>query len=143
MKGVKRLSLMLVASVMAIITLWGGTGTPKVQLVRPGKAERRWVQAVFAHWPAHTPVRVDVFGGSIAAGWVDNAGGYIDRALRGWAAASGIHVRLLVRAVPGMAIVDMRTKFNQIVTKTKPNWVILSWGGLNDAVAHKIGRAHV
>ncbi len=102
----------------------------------PTVANRSVALAMFRTWRWNAPVRVDVFGGSIAAGWVDTKGGYISRALRGWARLSHVHVALAHRADPGMSIMQMSSRFSAVIAQTRPNWVILSWGGLNDAVDH-------
>lgn len=82
-------------------------------------------------WPQ---VRVAVFGGSIAAGWDDNEGGYINRALRALSANDRVRYTVVRQAVPGMAIGQMSAKFTSVLEKYRPGLVILSWGGLNDAV---------
>ncbi|MHB1628388.1 MAG: SGNH/GDSL hydrolase family protein [Bacilli bacterium] len=102
----------------------------------PTIANRKTALVMFHSWRWNAPVRVDVFGGSIAAGWVDTKGGYISRALRGWAQQSHVHVALEHRADPGMSIMQMGSRFSAVIAQTRPNWVILSWGGLNDAVDH-------
>ena len=102
----------------------------------PASTDRKVALAMFHSWIWNTPVRVDVFGGSIAAGWVDTKGGYINRALRAWAEQSHVHVALEQRAVPGMSIMQMGSRFSAVIRQTRPDWVILSWGGLDDAVAH-------
>ncbi len=100
----------------------------------PTIADRKVALAMFRSWMWGAPVRVDVFGGSIAAGWVDTKGGYISRALRSWAHQSQVHVVLEHRADPGMSIIQMSRQFSTVIKQTRPDWVVLSWGGLNDAV---------
>ena len=82
-------------------------------------------------WPQ---IRVAVFGGSIAAGWDDNEGGYIARALRAMSANDQVQYTIVKNAVPGTAIGQMNGRFTPVLVKYRPSLVILSWGGLNDAV---------
>ena len=81
------------------------------------------------------PVRVAVFGGSIAAGWVDpRGGGYIRRALRSLTQTTGISYEIVRNAVPGMSAGALKGRFLEILRTLRPAVVVLSWGGLDDAV---------
>ena len=83
------------------------------------------------NWPQ---IRVAVFGGSIAAGWDDTQGGYIARAMRALSVNDHVQYTIVKKAVPGMAIGQMSDKFTSVLEQYRPSLVILSWGGLNDAV---------
>ncbi len=123
------------AAAVAAVVVWRVNVHPPV---RVGKAAAPPPQVPVASLPAAASgwpqVRVAVFGGSIAAGWDDNEGGYIARALRAMSVYDHVAYTIVKKAVPGMAIGQMQGEFSSVLAKYRPGLVILSWGGLNDAV---------
>lgn len=83
-------------------------------------------------------VIVMTVGSSVAAGWGDapGAGGYLARAFESLSHRQGVHYQILSWAIPGMTVVDAAKHFKDWLSHAKPNLVVISWGGLDDAVAH-------
>lgn len=74
-------------------------------------------------------------GGSVAYGWDDTkqGGGYLARAFRSLSSAGGTRYSIANRAVIGANAIQMATRYPQWLNAVKPNVVVISWGGLNDA----------
>lgn len=83
-------------------------------------------------------VTVMTVGSSVAAGWGDapGAGGYLARAFETLSRRQGVHYEILSWAIAGMTVVDAARHFKNWLVHAKPNVVVISWGGMDDAVAH-------
>jgi acyl-CoA thioesterase-1 len=77
-------------------------------------------------------------GSSIAAGWGDlpGMGGYLVRGFASFSTDTGVTYEVVSRAIPGQTAVEAVPRFERWLREIKPNIVVISWGGMDDAVAH-------
>lgn len=91
--------------------------------------------------------RVMTLGGSIAKGWMDTGwqnwrhgwhGGYLLRGFEALSKASGIRYTVFDRTIVGANATQMNTlykgKYTLWLRTVHPQIVVISWGGLNDAL---------
>lgn len=96
---------------------------------------------------SHQVERVMTLGGSIAKGWMDIGwqnwrhgwhGGYLLRGFDALSKASGIRYTVYDRTIVGANATQMNTlykgKYGLWLRTVRPQIVVISWGGLNDAL---------
>lgn len=78
--------------------------------------------------------RVMTIGSSVAQGWADKVGGgYLKRAFVSYSAYSKHMYTVVSRAVPGDGATQINGKYHLWLADVKPQIVVMSWGGLDDA----------
>lgn len=84
---------------------------------------------------AQKPITVMTVGGSVAHGWVDTkqGGGYLVRAFRSLSASTDVKYHIVDRTVIGSNAVQIATQYPAWLKTVRPQVVVISWGGLNDA----------
>ncbi|GGJ04798.1 hypothetical protein GCM10010885_12420 [Alicyclobacillus cellulosilyticus] len=84
--------------------------------------------------PARDPsVRVLVIGASVARGWRDEEGGYMDRAFRWLSAQTRVPFVVYNRAIPGALAGGIAADYPRWLEEVRPDLVVIAWGTLNDA----------
>jgi len=80
--------------------------------------------------------RVMTIGSSVAEGWADKVGGgYLKRAIVGYSAYGGHPYTIISRAIAGDSAEKIDGKYHLWLTELRPQIVLMSWGGLDDASA--------
>jgi acyl-CoA thioesterase-1 len=81
-------------------------------------------------------IRVMTLGSSVAEGWDDKiGGGYLKRTIVHMAKVTGYPYVLVNRAFAGNTSVQVMPQYVRWLRQVKPQIVIVSWGGLDDAHA--------
>ena len=130
----KHFGLILIVILVVLAGFIIPTGTATRVVVSHLNIAKR-IAAIHTSTPS---VRVMTIGSSVAAGWGDTKGrgGYLARAFQSLSKATGKYYQVISWAIPGVTGVQIAKEYPRWLQYVHPQIVVISWGGLDDAVNH-------